>query len=95
MCVSLYLTRVSPESCLFDEIVAAYNSDPDYAAFVYYLHAPSDAALGALSRSKRNHSQRYTVDGDLLLYRIDQFDAPRTVISNDMDMSARIDPLVP
>ena len=26
----------------------------------------------------------------LLLYRIDQFDAPRTVIDNDMDLRARI-----
>ena len=35
-CVSLNLTRVSPESCLFDEIVAAYNRDPDYADIIAY-----------------------------------------------------------
>ena len=46
MCVSLNLTRVSPESCLFDEIVAAYNRDPDYADIIAYLRAPSDVALG-------------------------------------------------
>lgn len=28
--------------------------------------------------------------GDLLLYNIDQFDAPRTVIANDLDLRARI-----
>ena len=59
-CVSLNMTRVSPESCLFVEIVADYASDPDYADFVSYLHAHSDAALEDLSQSKRNHIQRYT-----------------------------------
>ena len=90
MCVSLNLTRVTPEPCLFDEIVAAYKSDSDYADIIDYLRALSDAALGALSRTKRDHIHRYSLDGDLLLYSIDQFDAPRTVIANDMDLRARI-----
>ena len=47
MGVSLNLTRVSPGSCLFDEIVAAYNRDPDYADIIAYLRAPSDVALGS------------------------------------------------
>ena len=89
-CVSLNLTRVTPELCLFDEIVAAYANDPDYADIIAYLRAPSDAALGALSRTKRDHIQRYSMDGDLLLYSIDKFDAPRTVIANDLDLRARI-----
>ena len=89
-CLSLNLTRVSPKSCLFDEIVAAYKSDTDYADIIAYLRALSDATLGALSRSKRDHIQRYTLNGDLLLYRIDQFDAPRTVTANGMDLHARI-----
>ena len=55
MCVSLNLTRVSPEMCLFDEIVAAYANDTDYADIIAYLPAPSDVALGALSRTKRDH----------------------------------------
>ena len=45
---------------------------------------------GALSRSKREHIQRYTLEGELLLYRIDQFYSPRTVIANEMDLRARI-----
>ena len=60
-----------PESCLFDKVVAAYASDPDYADIIAYLRAPSDVALRALSRTKRDHIQRYTLDVDLLLYRID------------------------
>ena len=89
-CVSLNFTRVSPESCLFDEVVAAYNSDPDYADIVAYLRATSKVTLGALSRTKLDYIQRYTLGGDLLLYRINNFDATRTVIANDMDMRARI-----
>ena len=45
MCASLNLTRVSPESCLFDKIFAAYASDPDYADIIAYLRAPSDVVL--------------------------------------------------
>ena len=37
-----------PELCLFDEIVVAYENDPDYADIIAYLRAPSDVALGAL-----------------------------------------------
>ena len=47
MCVSLNLTRVCPESCLFDKNVAAYASDPDYAEFIAYLRGPSNVALEA------------------------------------------------
>uniref|UniRef100_A0AAV1TNW0 Reverse transcriptase domain-containing protein n=1 Tax=Peronospora matthiolae TaxID=2874970 RepID=A0AAV1TNW0_9STRA len=89
-CVSLNLTRVTPELCLIDEIVAAYANDPNYADIIAYLRAPSEAALGALSRTKRDHIQRYSMDGDLLLYSIDKFDAPRTVIANDFDLRAHI-----
>uniref|UniRef100_A0AAV1TQ33 Reverse transcriptase domain-containing protein n=1 Tax=Peronospora matthiolae TaxID=2874970 RepID=A0AAV1TQ33_9STRA len=89
-CVSLNLSRVTPELCLFDEIVAAYANDPDYADIIAYLRAPSEAALGALSRTKRDYIQRYSMDGGLLLYSIDKFDAPRTVIANDLDLRARI-----
>uniref|UniRef100_A0AAV1TZI6 Integrase zinc-binding domain-containing protein n=1 Tax=Peronospora matthiolae TaxID=2874970 RepID=A0AAV1TZI6_9STRA len=89
-CVPLNLTRVTPELCLNDEIVAAYANDPDYADIIAYLRAPSDAALGALSRTKREHIQRYSIDGDLLLSIIDKSDAPRTVIANDLDLRARI-----
>ena len=37
MCVSLNLTRFSPESCLFDKIVATYANDPDYADIITFL----------------------------------------------------------
>ena len=52
--------------------------------------ALSDVALGALSRKKRDHILRNSLDGDLLLYSIDLFDAPRTVIDKDMDLRTRI-----
>ena len=45
-----------PESCLFDEVVTAYANDPDYADIIPYLRAPTDVALEALSRSKRDHT---------------------------------------
>ena len=89
-CVSLNLTRGSSKSCLYDEIFPAYVSLPDYADIIAYLRAPSDVALVALSRSKRDYIPRYTLNEDFLLYRIDQFEAPRIVISNDMDLRARI-----
>ena len=60
MRVSMNLTRVILESFLFDEIVASYNSDPDYTDIIAYLRALSDAALEALLRTKQNHIQRYT-----------------------------------
>ena len=64
--------------------------NPDNADIIAYLCASSDVALGALSRTKRDHIQLYSIDGDLLLYSIDKFDAPRTVIANDFDLRARI-----
>ena len=39
MRVSMNLTRVILESFLFDEIVASYNSDPDYTDIIAYLRA--------------------------------------------------------
>lgn len=38
-CVAFDLTRVTPEICLFDEIVAANTNDPDYADIIAYLSA--------------------------------------------------------
>ena len=46
MCVSLNLTRVSPELSIYDEIVAAYANDPDYADIIAYLRGHSDVATG-------------------------------------------------
>uniref|UniRef100_A0AAV1UEN4 Integrase catalytic domain-containing protein n=1 Tax=Peronospora matthiolae TaxID=2874970 RepID=A0AAV1UEN4_9STRA len=57
---------------------------------IAYLRAPSDAALGALTRTKREHTQRHSIDGNLLLHSIDKIDAPRTVIANDLDSRAQI-----
>ena len=56
-CVSLNQTLVSPESCFFNGVIAAYTSDSDYADIIAYLRAPSNAAQGDLSRSKRDHIQ--------------------------------------
>ncbi|KAE9332501.1 hypothetical protein PR003_g14485 [Phytophthora rubi] len=77
------LTNVSPEMDLRDEIVAAYADDAVYAGIVAYLRAPSDGTLGALSRNTCNQIGRYHLDGDLLCYNIDKFDAPRVVVPND------------
>ncbi|KAE8990891.1 hypothetical protein PR001_g21372 [Phytophthora rubi] len=84
------LTNVSPELDLRNEIVAAYADDAVYAGIVAYLRAPSDETLGALSRNTRNQIDRYHLDGDLLCYNIDKFDAPRVVVPNDDDLRARI-----
>ncbi|KAE9273797.1 hypothetical protein PR003_g29794, partial [Phytophthora rubi] len=70
------LTNVSPEMDLRDEIVSAYADDAVYTGIVAYLRAPSDETLGALSRNTRNQIDRYHLDGDLLCYNIDKFDAP-------------------
>ncbi|KAE9171268.1 hypothetical protein PF005_g27214 [Phytophthora fragariae] len=84
------LTSVAPEMDLRDKIVAAYADDAVYADIVAYLRAPSDEILGALSRNTRNQIDRYHLDGDLLCYNIDKFDAPRVVVPNDDDLRARI-----
>ncbi|KAE8992027.1 hypothetical protein PR001_g21057 [Phytophthora rubi] len=84
------LTNVSPEMNLRDEIVEAYADDAVYAGIVAYLRAPSDETLGALSRNTRNQIDRYNLDGDLLCYNIDKFDASRVVVPNDDDLRARI-----
>ena len=94
-CVLLNLTRISTKTCLFKVIVADNNGDPYHADIIAFLRAPSDVRLVALSWSKRDHIQHYILDGDLLLYLIDQFYNPRTVIGNDMDMRARTHPRVP
>ena len=88
MSVSLDLTLVTPELCLFDKIVLAYKNDSDYADFIAYLRAPSDVALGALSRTKRDQIQKYSLDGVLLLCSIDHLNAPHTVIDNDSVLRA-------
>ena len=90
MVVSLYLTRITHERCLFDQNVVANENDSDHADIIAYLRSPSDGALGALSRTKRDYIQRYSLDGDLLLYSIDNFDAHPKMIANDMDFLARI-----
>ncbi|GMF60177.1 unnamed protein product [Phytophthora fragariaefolia] len=73
-----------------DEIVAAYADDAVYANILAYPRSPSDETLGALSRNTRNQIDRYHLDGDLLCYNIDRFDAPRVVVPNDDDLRARI-----
>ena len=55
MCVSLHLTRATPDLCLLDEIVADYKNEPNYADIIAYLRAPCDVTLRALSRTKRDH----------------------------------------
>ncbi|GMF50554.1 unnamed protein product [Phytophthora fragariaefolia] len=74
------LTSVSPEMNLRGEIAAAYAV---YANILAYLRSPSDETLVALSRNTRNQIDRYHLDGDLLYYKIDRFDAPRVVVTND------------
>ena len=62
--LSLNLTRVSTESCFFNEVVAAYASGPDYADIIAYLRALSDAALEAfIADQARTHSAIYITTG--------------------------------
>ncbi|GMF60053.1 unnamed protein product [Phytophthora fragariaefolia] len=84
------LTSVSPEMDLRDQIAAAYPDDAVYANILAYLRSPSDETLGALSLNTRNQIDSYHLDGDLLCYNIDRFDAPRVVVPNDDDLGARI-----
>ncbi|GMF17134.1 unnamed protein product [Phytophthora fragariaefolia] len=84
------LTSVSPEMDLRDEIVAANANDAGYSNILAYLRSPSDETLGALSRNTRIQIDRYHLNGDLLCYNIDRFDAPRVVIPIDDDPRARI-----
>ncbi|OWY91369.1 hypothetical protein PHMEG_00040078, partial [Phytophthora megakarya] len=86
----LNLTSVTLELSLREEIAAAYEYDEQYAGILTHLRSPSDASLKALSRSTRSHIERYHLDGSLLTYAIDRFDAPRVVVPNDKDLRARI-----
>ncbi|GMF22870.1 unnamed protein product [Phytophthora fragariaefolia] len=70
------LTSVLPEMDLRDEIAAAYAHNAVYGNILAYLRSSSDETLGALSRNTRNQIDRYHLDGDLLRYNIDHFDAP-------------------
>uniref|UniRef100_H3H6I7 Reverse transcriptase domain-containing protein n=1 Tax=Phytophthora ramorum TaxID=164328 RepID=H3H6I7_PHYRM len=53
-------------------------------------HCAIDKTLRALPNNTRNQINRYQLDGDLLTYSIDRFDAPRIAIPNDDDLRARI-----
>ncbi|ETN00367.1 hypothetical protein PPTG_18062 [Phytophthora nicotianae INRA-310] len=86
----LNLTNASPIMTLREEIAAAYAHDDQYANIMVHLHEPSDATLKALPRPTRNHIERYRLDGTLLTYAIDCFDAPRIVVPNDAGLRARI-----
>ncbi|GMF34441.1 unnamed protein product [Phytophthora fragariaefolia] len=84
------LTSVSLEMDLRDEFVAGYADDAVYANILAYLRSPSDETLGAHSRNTLNQIDRYHLDGDLLFYNNDHFDAHRGVVPNDDDLRARI-----
>ncbi|GMF24368.1 unnamed protein product [Phytophthora fragariaefolia] len=84
------LTSVSPDMDLHGEIAAAYADDAAYANILAYLRSPCDETVGALSRNTRHQIDRYHLDGDLLCYNIDRFDAPRVVVPNDDDLRTRI-----
>ncbi|OWZ20651.1 reverse transcriptase [Phytophthora megakarya] len=76
----LNLTSVVPTMSLRDEIATAYEHDTQYAGTLSHLSAPCEATLEALPRSIRSHIERYRLDGSLLAYSIDRFDAPRVVV---------------
>uniref|UniRef100_H3GBI2 Reverse transcriptase n=1 Tax=Phytophthora ramorum TaxID=164328 RepID=H3GBI2_PHYRM len=92
MCLTsgVNLMNVTPEMPLREDIAVAYNDDAVYAAILAHLLSPSDKTLRALPNNTRNQINRYQLDGDLLTYSIDRFDAPRIAIPNDDDLRARI-----
>uniref|UniRef100_H3H2I6 Integrase catalytic domain-containing protein n=1 Tax=Phytophthora ramorum TaxID=164328 RepID=H3H2I6_PHYRM len=92
MCLTsgVNLMNVTTEMPLREEIAVAYNDDAVYAAILAHLLSPSDKTLRALPNNTRNQINRYQLDGDLLTYSIDRFDAPRITIPNDDDLRARI-----
>ncbi|ETL88610.1 hypothetical protein F441_12832 [Phytophthora nicotianae CJ01A1] len=86
----LNLTSVSPELPLRDEIRTAYDHEPTYSSILKHLRSPSEDTLRVLSRSKPTRINRYRLDDDLLTYSIDNFDAPRIVVSSDSNLRSRI-----
>lgn len=73
----LDLMIVEPVMPLRAEISVAYESDDVYASILAHFRSPSDKTLEALPRTTRSHIARYQLDGGLLAYSIDCFDAPR------------------
>lgn len=86
----LHAVEVSASSNLHRLIADAYEADDELAALISYLQSPSDSARESLPRHLLGRVDRYALDGELLVYSIDQFDAPRVVVPNDSDLRARI-----
>ncbi|KAF1317040.1 Pol protein, partial [Globisporangium splendens] len=85
------ITREStPISSLLDDIKRAYATDSDISRLVTHLSDPSDKSLKALDPAQRARLHRYEMRNDVLYYRTDGSDVPRTVVPNDSGLRNRV-----
>ncbi|GAB9477805.1 hypothetical protein Gpo141_00014957, partial [Globisporangium polare] len=91
-CIALGVnsTTVSAISPLRAEIADAYTRDTFCSAMLRHCREPSEKTLRELTASARSQAARYSIDIDLLMYQIDEFDEPRIVVPLDDDLRARI-----
>ena len=91
-CVALGVnaTRITVNPLRVD-ITAAYTHDVFcLAPIVRYCPDPSDVTLRDLTASDRAQVSRYSLNDDLLMSQIDQFDPLRIVVPLDDDLRARV-----
>lgn len=81
---------VAPVTDLWSDLASATRSDPHYGPLFAYLETPSDAALKRVPSSLRASRSRYSVQGNVLVYRVDAMDEPRVVVPNDESLRSRI-----
>ncbi|KAF1328723.1 Pol protein, partial [Globisporangium splendens] len=87
----LAITREStPISSILDDIKRAYATDSNTCRLAVHLSDPSDKSLKALDPAQRARLHRCESHDDVLYYRADDSDAPRTVVPNDSDLRSRV-----
>lgn len=90
-CIALSInTAVTVVNPLRVDIADAYLRDEFYLPIIRYSRDPSDEALRKLTAPTRAQVARYSVDGDLLMYQVNRFDAPRIIVPFDDALRARI-----
>ncbi|GMF14899.1 unnamed protein product [Phytophthora fragariaefolia] len=91
-CLTLCINAIvsSPVLPLRQQIADAYEEDAFYTATVRYLRNPTADTPANLTRTTRDTTKRYDLDGDLLTYTVDTFDPPRVIIPADASRRARL-----
>ena len=83
-------TVVNVQSSLNEQIINAYDTDDNCKKLVNYFDNPSEAAKNKLPPKLRASLHRYSLQGNLLYYAIDEQDASRVVVPNDSDLRHNI-----